>query len=85
MAETTKSSKHEEIKDILFEIAETTRSFEKYKELLRQRKIRFEEIELANGRELLIFTAPSSAFDIIGCSVFFNKYNKQIVIDEMYN
>lgn len=76
------SDKHESIRSILVEIAKRSRSWADFKNHLAKRSIYYEEIDLANGKQLLVFTG-SSGYDIVGCSIRWQ--DGHFVVEEMYN
>ena len=78
----TYSNEHAEIKNKLYRIAGKAHNINEYAALLKVEKIGFEDIQLTNGRQLLVFTG-SSGYDIAGCAI---KYkNKKAIIEDMYN
>ena len=62
------SPRHNEIKEKLQKIAESVHDIDGFAKSLKTNHIAYEDVTIANGRQLLIFTG-SSGYDIVGCSV----------------
>ena len=74
------SDRHLEIYGICEHLAGNSKSLRKFGQALKAKKIPFEEVELASGKELLIFTG-SSGYDVAGITVKMD--GRQIVLEEM--
>ena len=81
MCEYSCSDRHELTRNILREIAEHSRSWADFKGYLKKGSIAYEEINLANGKQLLIFTG-SSGYDIVGCAV--KRQRGHFVVENIY-
>ena len=82
MCEYNYSDRHEPTRNILIEIAERSRSWADFEGYLQKDSIAYEEINLASGKRLLIFTGPSG-YDIIGCAVKWE--NGHFVVEDLYS
>ena len=82
MSKYSYSDKHEPTRNILMEIATHSRSWADFEGYLKRGSIYYEEINLANGKQLLVFTG-SSGYDIAGCSV--RRQDGHFVVEDMYN
>lgn len=76
----TRSKEHTKIGDKLESIKTISKNLEEFKQNLKRNRIYFEEYQLANGKELLVFTG-SSGYDIIGYSI--RQQNRIITIEEI--
>lgn len=74
------SDRHLEIYEICERLAENSNSLFEFEKALKAKEIPYEEVELASGKELLIFTG-SSGYDVAGITVKTN--GRQIVLEEM--
>ena len=76
----TKSKNHDIIGHILEGIIDCSKSWEDLKKNIRANRIHFEEVILASGPELLVYTG-SSGYDIVGYSIMLNE--DEVSIKEM--
>ena len=74
------SDRYLEIYEICERLAENSKSFFEFEKALKAKEIPYEEVELASGKELLIFTG-SSGYDVAGITVRMD--GRQIVLEEM--
>ena len=78
----SRSDKHDSIALRVKELADKAKTIGRLETMLETNKIYYESVNLASGKELLIFTG-SSGYDIVGVSV--RKAGGQLVVEPMWN